>query len=141
MIKSVHALSFPPCACISVKFGVCLVWTLLEQPPGFIALPKPPPLFPQSQHTQFPLISPSAPPLRHHANSFQGSCLRMQVRKRGQGRKGRQNVHCGALGARYDCLLVSAGSREVCVFITAVSITKLFAWGEGAEWRTCATRD
>ena len=26
------------------------------------------------------------------------------------------------------------------MFITAVPITKLFAWGEG-EWRTCATRD
>jgi hypothetical protein len=26
------------------------------------------------------------------------------------------------------------------MFITAVSVTKLFAWGEG-EWRTCATRD
>ena len=31
----------------------------------------------------------------------------------------------------------------VCEFITAVPITKLFAWGEGGggEWRTCATRD
>jgi hypothetical protein len=30
---------------------------------------------------------------------------------------------------------------RVCVFITAVPITKLFAWGGGGQWRTCATRD
>jgi hypothetical protein len=30
---------------------------------------------------------------------------------------------------------------RVCVFITAVPITKLFAWGGGKQWRTCATRD
>jgi hypothetical protein len=29
----------------------------------------------------------------------------------------------------------------VCVFITAVPITKLFAWEGGGRWRTCATRD
>jgi len=28
-----------------------------------------------------------------------------------------------------------------CVFITAVPIIKLFEWGEGDSWRTCATRD
>ena len=38
------------------------------------------------------------------------------------------------------------GERErelvkVCVFITAVPITKLFARGGGGKWRTCATRD
>ena len=31
--------------------------------------------------------------------------------------------------------------RCVCVFITAVPITKLFARGGGGEWRTCAPRD
>ncbi len=29
----------------------------------------------------------------------------------------------------------------MCVFITAGPITKLFAGGGGAEWRTCAMRD
>ena len=29
----------------------------------------------------------------------------------------------------------------MCVFITAVPITKLFAREGGGEWRTCATRD
>ena len=29
----------------------------------------------------------------------------------------------------------------MCVFITAVPITKLFAWGGGGRWRPCATRD
>ena len=29
----------------------------------------------------------------------------------------------------------------LCVFITAVPITKLFARGGVGEWRTCATRD
>jgi len=29
----------------------------------------------------------------------------------------------------------------VCVFITAGPSTKLFAWGGGGYWRTCATRD
>jgi hypothetical protein len=28
-----------------------------------------------------------------------------------------------------------------CVFITAGPSTKLFAWGGGGYWRTCATRD
>ena len=31
-------------------------------------------------------------------------------------------------------------SLGVCVFITAGPITKLFAWGGGGHWRTCATR-
>jgi hypothetical protein len=35
-------------------------------------------------------------------------------------------IHCGV---------------EVCVLITAVPITKMFAWGGGGQWRTCATRD
>ena len=30
---------------------------------------------------------------------------------------------------------------DVCVFITAGPSTKLFAWGGGGYWRTCATRD
>ena len=38
---------------------------------------------------------------------------------------------------RFGCL----GENVVCVFITAVPITKLFAWGGGGDWRTCATRD
>jgi hypothetical protein len=29
----------------------------------------------------------------------------------------------------------------MCVFITAVSMTKLFACGGGEQWRTCAKRD
>jgi hypothetical protein len=29
------------------------------------------------------------------------------------------------------------GSNAVCVFITAVPITKLFAWGGGGQGRTC----
>jgi hypothetical protein len=31
--------------------------------------------------------------------------------------------------------------QPLCVFITAVPITKLFARGGGGGWRTCATRD
>ncbi len=30
---------------------------------------------------------------------------------------------------------------QVCVFITVVPITKLFARGGGGKWRTCVTRD
>jgi hypothetical protein len=40
--------------------------------------------------------------------------------------------------------LVDHSSRRLkvaCVFITAVPIAKLFAWGGGKQWRTCATRD
>ncbi len=29
----------------------------------------------------------------------------------------------------------------MCVFITTVPITKLFAWGGGGRWKTCAARD
>ena len=29
----------------------------------------------------------------------------------------------------------------VCVFVTAGPSTKLFAWGGGGYWGTCATRD
>jgi hypothetical protein len=29
----------------------------------------------------------------------------------------------------------------VCVFITAGPSTKLYAWGGGGYWETCATRD
>jgi len=37
---------------------------------------------------------------------------------------------------------VSDHVMVMCVFITAVPITKLFAGeGGGGEWRTCATRD
>ena len=35
----------------------------------------------------------------------------------------------------------SDSNLEVCVFITAGPITKLFAGGGGGEWRTCAMRD
>ena len=52
--------------------------------------------------------------------------------------------------SRVDCLLETGVSisrqekgsrRQVCVFITAGPITKLFAGGGGGEWRTCAMRD
>jgi hypothetical protein len=42
--------------------------------------------------------------------------------------------HCDSEGKLWIRL------RSTCVFITAVPITKLFAWGEGIL-ETCATRD
>jgi hypothetical protein len=78
--------------------------------------------------------------LLQHTNV--GHCSRTaKALKQAAAAQPEQNSGCTATIAHTERLGARKKIHSVCVFITAGPSTKLFAWGGGGYWGTCATRD